>query len=64
MEDSNLVPTGGAVLVQFEKYVRRRLLIYAEGVRPFTPKTFAKFTLKAFANFSPGFERSENPGIR
>jgi len=41
MEDSNLVPTGGAVLVQFEKYVRRRLLIYAEGVRQFQPKTFA-----------------------
>jgi len=30
------------------------MALYAEGVRGFTPK--------ALANFSPGLERSDNPG--
>jgi hypothetical protein len=32
---------------------------YAEGLA-----NFESITPKAFANFSPGLERSDNPGIR
>ena len=43
---------------------RRRLLFYAESVRVFYAEGVrSDFTLKAFANFSPGLERfANNPG--
>jgi len=45
-----------------------RALYNAEGAagrrrRRWTPKGARCITPKAFANFSPGFERSENPGV-
>jgi hypothetical protein len=43
--------------------IRKQILIRVFYVNPWVVHQF-EITPKAFANFSPGLERSDNPGIR